>query len=188
MLVVEHEVTNLGRDLCPLPVAFTKPAFLPLFPGDHSLDGPNCIGRCPEVVSCDVRHRRGLSRGEGGELSRIRQSTCRGIGGERCLPGIGHPHLAPDPGATSLDGLAWSAIAWLVLFEQVQDVLGAKHGPCREQPVVFIGQRSATADRDQSGVTLFREYRHGYIIAVSCRDDRLARKSSGAPGAASTAL
>jgi hypothetical protein len=32
--------------------------------------------------------------------------------------------------------------------------------------VVLVGQGSATTDGDQSGVTLFREDRHDYIMAV----------------------
>ena len=108
----------------------------------------------------------GLSGGESCEPGRISKSACRGIRGERCSPGLAHTYLASDPGATNVDGLARSAVARLVLFEQVQDMLGAHNGPFREQPVVFVGQGSATTDRDQSGVTLFREDRHDHIIAV----------------------
>jgi hypothetical protein len=108
----------------------------------------------------------GLSSSESCELGRIGKSTCRGVRGERCSPGIAHTCLASDPGATDVDGVARSAVARLALFEQVQDVLGADDGPFREQPVVLVSQGSAPTDRDQSGVTLFRQDRHDHIIAV----------------------
>jgi hypothetical protein len=113
-----------------------------------------------------MSHCCGLSSSESCELGRIRKSTCRGIRGERCSPGLAHTCLASDPGATNVDGVARSAVARLVLFKQVQDVLGAHNGPFRYQPVVFVSQRPATTDGDQSGVTLFRENRHDHIMAV----------------------
>jgi hypothetical protein len=52
-----------------------------------------------------------------------------------------------------------------VLFEEVEDVLGADDGPFHYQPVVLVTQGSAATDGDQSGVTLFREDRHDHIMA-----------------------
>lgn len=165
-LVVQHEFTNLSRDLCSLPVTFTTPGSLGLIRRDRSLDGPDCVGRSPQVVSCDMSHCCGLSSSESCELGRIRKSTCRGIRGECCSPGLAHTCLASDPGASKVDGVARSAVARLVLFKQVEDVLGADDGPFRQQPVIFVCQRPATTDGDQSGVTLFREDRHGHVMAV----------------------
>jgi hypothetical protein len=78
-----------------------------------------------------MSHCCGLSSSESCELGRISKSTCRGIRGERCSPGLAHTCLASDPGATNVDGVARSAVARLVLFEEVEDVLGADDGPFR---------------------------------------------------------
>ena len=38
---------------------------------------------------------------------------------------VTHAHLAADPRATDIDGVARSGVAWLLLVEKVQDVFGA---------------------------------------------------------------
>jgi hypothetical protein len=52
---------------------------------------------------------------------------------------VTHTHLAANPGSTDVDGLAGPPVSWLMIFEQMQHVLGAQEGPVSQQSVVLVG-------------------------------------------------
>ena len=130
-LVVEDKVTHFDRDLIPLPSKFTHPCCLSFTSRGRSAGRPDRVGRGAQVVSRDVSHRHRLPSCECRELRCPGQSTCCGIRGESDLMGVAHPHLAPDPRTTNVDGFTWPGIARLLLLEQRQYVLGAEHSPPR---------------------------------------------------------
>jgi hypothetical protein len=100
-----------------------------------------------------------------GELRRVGKSSCGGIRHESCLVRIAHANLAADPCAADVESLARAGISRQLLLEKVEDVVGAKDGPLRKQPMVLVGQLSAAANGDQSGVTLPWQDWHGLILA-----------------------
>jgi len=51
--------------------------------------------------------------------------VCGGIRRESSSSCVTHAHLAADPRATDIDGVARSSVARLLLVEKVQDVFGA---------------------------------------------------------------
>jgi hypothetical protein len=68
-----------------------------------------------------------------------------------------HPDLATRPGPRMLDRLTRSPVRGLNRLEQVEDVLGARGRPQREEMVVGIGERPAAPDRHQPGIPHFGE-------------------------------
>ena len=54
------------------------------------------------------------------------------------------------------------AVTWLMILEQMQQVLGAQEGPVSQQSVVFVRQSAPAPDGDQPRITLFREDRHSH--------------------------
>ena len=93
---------------------------------------------------------------------------------------VTHTHLTADPGSTGIDSVAGPAVTWLMIFEQVQHVLGAQEGPVIQQSVVLVGQSAPTTDRDQPRITLFREDRHALIPTIQETTWSSLRNSTGA--------
>ena len=95
----------------------------------------------------DVRDACGLTgcvRSEPGGAAQIPGRT-HGMTARRAS--LHHPDLATHPGPRMLDRLAWSRILRSSRLEEVQHVLGTGRGPQREELVIGIGERAATADR-----------------------------------------
>jgi hypothetical protein len=68
--------------------------------------------------------------------------------------GVPHAHLAAQPGTTGVDSITRAGVVRLGMLKEMQDVLCAEGCPLRHHPVIFVRQRSAAADSDQSGVTV----------------------------------
>jgi len=163
-LVIQHEVTNTRRDVFPLPVAFAGPRYLRQRCGSRSGGGPDRVGRGPEIMGRHMSHRHRLPGGQRRELHRIGKATARSVRRERCTTAVCHPHLAPNPRTTQVDGLAGPGVAGPILLEERQHMLCAKRCPSPEQPVVLIGQGPTAANRDQPWVTFLRQDRHDPIL------------------------
>jgi hypothetical protein len=74
----------------------------------------------------DMRHRSRLARRQRSELRWIGQPARRGIRLEGRPACVTHPQLTADPGSTGINGVAGPAVAWLMIFEQMQHVLGTQ--------------------------------------------------------------
>ena len=176
LLIVENEFTHGGREVRPLPLPFPGPGPRCLVGRDTCTGCPDGVRSSAQVMGGDVSHRNRLARRQGGELRRVRHPARRGIRLESRPVRITHGHLTADPCPTDTDGVAWPAVTWLVLLEQMQHVLGAYERPVSQQPVVFVRQGSPAADGGPPGVALFREDRHSPILW------RIAQRN-GAPSA-----
>jgi hypothetical protein len=126
----------------------------------------------------DVRHRCRLARRQCSELRWLGHPARRGIGLESRLACITPTHLTADPGPTEIDSVAGPAVTWLLIFEQMQHVLGAQECPISQQSVVFVRQRATTTDGDQPRIALFREDRHASIPTIHGRLEWVALPTS----------
>lgn len=163
LLIVENEFTDGGGETRPLPLPFLGPGKFRVGGRGAGTGGSDGVCRGAQVVGGDVGHRNRLARRQCGELHWIGHPARRGIGLESLVVCFAHAHLAANPGATNLDGVAGPAVTWLMVLEQRQHVLGAEEGPASQQPVVFLRQGAPAADGDQPGITLFWEDRHTFI-------------------------
>ncbi len=186
LLIVENEFTDGGREVTPLPLTFPGPGLRCLVGWDTCTGRPDGVRSSTQVMGGDVSHRNRLARRQCSELRWVGQPARRGIRLESRSVRVTHWDLAADPGPTDIDGVAWPAVTWLMLLEQMQHVLGAHEGPVSQQPVVFVRQGSPTTDGDQPGVTLFREDRHSPILwCIAQRKGGLERQLfSGSPDSA----
>jgi hypothetical protein len=164
-LVVEDELPNFRRDPFSLPVSFGDARSLSLTACRGVRSGcPDRICRSAQVVGGDVGHCRCLPSRERGVLCGFGQVTAGGIRRECGPAGVTHAHLAAHPGTTDVDSVTRAGVVWLGLLKQMQDVLCAEGCPLRQQPVVFVRQRSAAAHSDQSGVTVGGQDRHELML------------------------
>ena len=92
----------------------------------------------PQVMGGDVSHRNRFGPPTVQRTSLDRASAGRGILPESRSVCVTHMHLTADPGSTGIDSLAGPAVAWLMILEQMQHVLGAQEGPVSQQSVVFV--------------------------------------------------
>ena len=160
LLIVENEFADGGRDVRPLPLEFLGPSLRGVVGLDGCTGRPDGVRRSAQVMGGDVRHRGRLARRQCSELRWVGHPARRGIGLESRLACITPTHLTADPRPTEIDSVAGPAVTWLLIFEQMQHVLGAQEGPISQQLVVFVRQRAPTTDGDQPRITLFREDRH----------------------------
>jgi hypothetical protein len=93
-----------------------------------------------------------LSGSVGGVASRPAQRSGRAHRLPTAGASVDHPDLATAPRACRFDRVSRASIRWLLGFEQMQDVLRTPGSPHGQQLVIAIGQRPATADRDQTRV------------------------------------
>jgi hypothetical protein len=165
LLIIEHEFTDGGNQMLPLPLPFFHPS-LDSVSGDGCAGRPNGVRRSAQVMGGNVRHRSRLARRQCSELRWIGHPTRRGIRPESRLAGVAHTHLTADPGSTGIEGVAGPAVVWLLIFEQMQYVLGTQEGPVGQQSVVFVCQRAPAPNGDQPRITLLREDRHILIPTI----------------------
>jgi hypothetical protein len=160
LLIVENKFTDSGREVHPLPLPFLGPSLRSVVGWDACAGRPDGVRRSAQVMGGDVRHRSRLARRQCSELRWIGHPARRGIRPESRSACVTHTHLTADPGSTGIDGVTGPAVTWLMIFEQMQHVLGAQEGPVSQQSVVFVGQSAPATDGDQPRITLFREDRH----------------------------
>jgi hypothetical protein len=165
LLIIQNEFTDDGREMLPLPRPFFRPS-LRSVGRDACAGRPDGVRRSAQVMGGHVRHGSRLARRQCSELRWIGHPTRRSIRAESRLACIAHTHLTADPGATGIDSVARPAIIWLLIFEQMQYVLGAQKGPVGQQSVVFVRQRAPATDGDQPRITLLREDRHTVIPTI----------------------
>jgi hypothetical protein len=160
LLIIENEFTDSGRELHPLPLPFLGPSLRSVVGRDACTGRPDSVRGSAQVMGGDVRHRGRLACRQCSELRCIGHPARRRIRLESRSACVTHPHLTACPGSTSIDSVAGPAVTWLMIFEQMQHVLGAHEGPLSQQSVVFVGQSAPATDGDQPRITPFREDRH----------------------------
>jgi len=154
-LVLKDECPNLLVKLVALPVTFdASGAGVARVHCSHGLDR---IGRGTEIMLRHVAYASCLTSGIGGIPSGPHQGVGRAHRVSAACPSVHHLHIPTGPGACCLDRLAWASIQWLVVLEEVQHVFRALRGPQRQEVMISISERSATANRDQARVTDLRE-------------------------------
>jgi hypothetical protein len=159
-LIIENEFTDSDREMLPLPLPFLSPSLRSIVGWNVCAGRPDGVRRSAQVMGGDVRHRSRLARRECSELRWIGHPARRGIRLESRTAGVTHTHLTADPGPTDIDSVARPAVAWLMILEQMQHVLGAQEGPISQESVVFVRQSAPATDGDQPRITLLREDRH----------------------------
>lgn len=138
LLIVENEFTDGDREARTLPLPFPNPSSGGIVGRDACAGRSDCVRGSAQVMGGDVSHRNRLARRQRGEPRCIGQPAPRGIRPEGGLVRITHTHLAADPGATDIDGLAGPAVTWLMILEQRQHVLGAHEGPVSKHSVTLV--------------------------------------------------
>ncbi len=155
-LIVEDELSDLIRELCPLPPAFPPTRFDLLACGCGRPDRLDRIGGSAEFVGRHVGNGSGLAGSVGGMSSGPAQWSRRAHGPSAGGPGLHHPQLTAGPGTYGFDALTRPPIGWPLRLEKWQHVLGAGRGPQCQEPVVVIGERAAASDRDETRVAHLR--------------------------------
>jgi len=82
--------------------------------------------------------------------------------------GPGHRHLAAHPSAGMLDRLTRSRVQGLSRLEKVENVLGACCRPKSEEMVIWVGEGSTAADRDETRIS-DRRKDHGRTSIIHAR-------------------
>jgi hypothetical protein len=166
LLIVKNEFADSGREAPPLPLAFLGPSLRSVVGWDAGSSSPDGVRRSAQLMGGDMRHRGRLARRQCSELRWVGHPARRGIGLESRLACITPTHLTADPGPTEIDSVAGPAVTWLLIFEQMQHVLGTQECPISQQSVVFVRQGATTTDGDEPRIALFREDRHAPIPTI----------------------
>jgi len=156
-LVVKDEVANRLRELLALPPALESPGILSLSSQRCSTRGLDRVCGRTELVRGDVCDSGGLAGGVSGMSGCATQVSGRRHGMATRRASLGHPDLAPNPGARLFDRLARSRVLGPSRLESVEDVLRARCRPQGEAVVIRIGEGPAAADRHEPRVADFRE-------------------------------
>jgi hypothetical protein len=172
-LIIEHEFTDSGREVRPLPLPFLGPSVRSVVGWDARAGRPNGVRRSAQVMGGDVSDGNRLARRQCSELRWIGHSARGGIRLESRTVCDTHPHLTADPGPTDINRVAGPTVPWLMIFEQMQHVLGAQEGPVSQQSVVLIRQSAPAPDGDQPTITLFREDGHTPIPTIKEATDHV---------------
>jgi hypothetical protein len=128
-LVVKHEFSDLAGKLCALPPALRSTGLITLVFRGCRPYGPDRVGRCTQLVSRHMSHRRGLScrvsrcPRRAGEIS----GSAHGMTGGRAR--LGHLNLTPRPGTRQFYRSARAVVLGPRLLEEVQYVLCATRRP-----------------------------------------------------------
>jgi hypothetical protein len=148
-LVIEHELADLVGESGTLPPAF-QTACLHAIGVDRrsarSLDG---VRRCPEFVSSDVSHGRGLAGGVSSMPWSTTQISRRGVRMARRGASHSPADLAACPCTPEVDRSTWPVVVGPRLLEMVQHVLRAVSRPEREATVIVVLEDSAPTHRDE---------------------------------------
>ena len=131
-LVIEHELSDLVRELGALPLAFHAAGRLALALTSCRSRRPDRLGRGSELVGRNMAHCRGLA----GSVRRVswRPSQIPG----RCVrmaarsAGLGPRDLTSRPCTPEVDPLTWPVVLRSHHLEVVQHVLRAVSRPDRE--------------------------------------------------------
>jgi hypothetical protein len=124
-LVVKNEFANRLRELVTLPLTLASPRDVALTSRRCSTSGLDRIGGRAELVRGDVCDAPGLTSRERGEPCGSAQISGRAHGMATGGARLHHRDLATHPGASMLDGFAWSRVIRLCRLEEVEHVLRA---------------------------------------------------------------
>ena len=156
-LIVEHEISDLARELCALPLTLQAACLLILVLRRCRSRGPDRVGGRSEFVGRHVSHRRGLTCSVRGiprrPLEVPRRAVC--MAGRR--PSLGHGDFTTRPGARMVDRPTWTVVLRPSLLEVVQHVLRAVSRPDGEQAVVGVLEAAAATHGDESRVPYLRK-------------------------------
>jgi hypothetical protein len=172
LLIIENEFTDVGREMLPLPLSLFGPRVRSIVGWDACAGRPDGVRRSAQIVGRDVRHRGRLARRQCSELRWIGHPARRGIRPKSRSACVTHTHLTADPGSTGIDSVAGPVVFWLMIFEQMQYVLGAQQSPVSQQSMVFVGQSAPATDGDQPRIALFRKDRHTPFPTIARSDAR----------------
>ena len=156
-LVVKHEFLDLVGKLRALPPALRSTGFVTLIFRGSRACGPDRVGRCAQLVSRYVSHRRGLSC----RVSRFPRcagqisGSAHGVTGSRA--GLGHLNLTPRPGTRQFYRSARPAVSRLRLLEEVQHVLCAIGCPYCKKVMMCVLQGTAATYGNKPGISVLRE-------------------------------
>jgi hypothetical protein len=160
LLIVKNEFTDSSREARPLPRPLLGPSLLRTVGRDACAGRPDGVRRRAQVMGGDMSHRNRLTCRKCSELRWIRHPAGRGIRPESRCVCVTRTRFTANPCSTDIDSVAGPAVTWLMIFEQVQHVLGAQESPVGQQSVVVVRQSSPATEGDQPRITLLREDRH----------------------------
>src|SRR5262249_12943947 len=155
--VVEHEFSDRAGKLGTLPLALQATGLLTLIFRSRRAYGPDCVGRCPQLMSCDMSHRHGLSGGVSRFLRGAQHLSGRGIGSKGGGAGLRHRDLTPRPGTRLFDRSARTVVTGLRLLEEVQYVLRAIRRPHGKKAMIGVLQGAAATHGNKPGVSFLGE-------------------------------
>jgi hypothetical protein len=136
--------------LIALPVAFdASGAGVAWVSRSHGLDR---VGGGAEIMLGHVAYAGCLTGGIDG----IPRGPPKGAGRTHrvstACPSVHHLPVATSPRSRRVDRLPRASIRWLAVLEEMQYVFRALGSPQRQEPMIRIRERPATADRDHARV------------------------------------
>ena len=155
-LILDHQLADRIGKLLALPIAFqaTFEIGVARSASTNCLDG---VGGGSEVVLGDMSYACRLPSGERSVARCSPQYSCRSHGMTTCRTGLHHRRHPLRPSSNRFDRVPRPRVRRALGLEEVQDVLGTRSGPQCVSVVVGVGQRSASADRDEARVAMLRE-------------------------------
>ena len=148
-LIVEHEFSDLVRELSALPLALQAASRLALVFSRCCPRRPDRVGRSTELVGRHMAHRRGLAGGVRGMARRPAQVSGGGVCMAGRNAGLSPPDLAPRPRTPELDRPTWTVVRGPCLLEVVQHVLRAVSRPDRQKAVNVVFEAAAATHGDE---------------------------------------
>jgi hypothetical protein len=150
-LILEHEVANRDWKLLTLPLALGPAGFS--VARISSLRRLDRVRGSAEVVLGNMSHTGGLTGGVGRKASGSSKRSRHSHGVPAQRPGLHHLHPTVGPRSGRFDRLARARVRCNFLLEQTKHVLRAGGSPEGQQLVMDVGERPASADRDQALIT-----------------------------------
>jgi hypothetical protein len=139
--------------VCALPLALQATRLQPLISRRRRTCSPDRVGRCAQLVSCHMCHRRRLSGG----ISRFSCRATQLSGSAHRVPGGGtgfsHRDFTSHPGVRLLNRPARTVVSGLHLLEEMQYVLRAISRPDCQKAMIGILKGAAATYSNKPGVS-----------------------------------
>jgi hypothetical protein len=149
-LICEDKCPNLPVESIALPVTFDASGAGVAWV--RCLRGLDRIGGGAEIMLGHVAYASCLTGGIGGIPRGPPQGASRTHRVSTACPSVHHLHIPTSPRARRIDRVPWASIRWLAVLEELQYVFRALGSPQRQELMIRISERPATADRDQARV------------------------------------
>jgi hypothetical protein len=156
-LVVQHELADLVRKLCTLPLALHTTRLVTFTWASRRAHCPHGVGGRAQLVSCHMSHGRGLSSSMGRLPRGAGNIPGCGVRSERSLTGLRHRDLTTHPSMGQLNRPPRPVVPWLRSFKEVQYVPCAIGGPHGETLVIGVLKGATATHGHKSGISLFGE-------------------------------